>query len=251
MNILPQSYINNKTYNNDTGVGVSFVGNQYLYVPGQVVSLGASLNADDCPTQCTTALTKLISSWYSCLPVSGVITSLNYRLGIQTLNFSSFNFISSVLQTSSYNTNYLLQINNDQSFNNMDIAMTENYTITTETTGQVKLIYAKILTGGVGDGEIAQTVIQNPVVFENPLGKLDRLRFKIYYDDQNITPAWIVVPFDVGFNEWDATFQIDEEVAYADRNSGFSGNIPTIPIPDSPSGFQYMALTTSNNPNNK
>jgi hypothetical protein len=112
-------------------------------------------------------------------------------------------------------------------------------------------MYAKILTGGLGAGEVAQTVIQNPVVFENPLGKLDRLQFKIYYDDESLTPGWLVVPFEVGFNDWDATFQIDEEIGFADRNAGFSGQIPTIPIPNNPSALQYMALTSTNNSLNK
>jgi hypothetical protein len=133
----------------------------------------------------------------------------------------------------------------------MDIAMNENYNISNETTGQVKLMYAKILTGGLGAGEVAQTVIQNPVVFENPLGKLDRLQFKIYYDDESLTPGWLVVPFEVGFNDWDATFQIDEEIGFADRNAGFSGQIPTVPIPNNPSALQYMALISTNNSLNK
>jgi hypothetical protein len=110
---------------------------------------------------------------------------------------------------------------------------------------------AKILMQGVNTGEISETAIQNPVVYETPLGKLDRLSFKIYIDDQAITPAWLFFPFEIGINEWDATFQIDEEIALANRNTGWSGNVPTVPIPNNPSGFQYMALTSTNNPNNK
>jgi hypothetical protein len=144
-----------------------------------------------------------------------------------------------------------MQINNDQSFNNMDVAMTEDYTVTNETTGQVKLMYAKILTAGIGAGEISQTVIQNPVIFENPLGKLDKLQFKFYFDDEDLTPPGRLFPFEIGFNNWDATFQIDEEIGFANRDAGFSGNIPTVPIPASPSAMQYMGLTSSNNSDNK
>jgi hypothetical protein len=129
--------------------------------------------------------------------------------------------------------------------------MNENYAVSNETTGQVKLMYAKILTGGLGAGELAQTVIQNPVTFQSPLGKLDRLQFKIYYDDETLTPGWLIIPFEVGFNDWDATFQIDEEVGLADRNAGFSGNKPTIPIPSNPALFPYLALSEPNNPLNK
>jgi hypothetical protein len=112
-------------------------------------------------------------------------------------------------------------------------------------------VAAKILMQGIGTGEASETAIQNPILYETPLGKLDKLSFKIYLDDPAITPAWLFFPFDFGINEWDATFQIDEEVAFADRNTGWSGNIPTIPIPNDPNAFQYTALTTKNNPNNK
>jgi hypothetical protein len=72
----------------------------------------------------------------------------------------------------------------------------------------------------------------------------------MYADDPALTPMWLAFPFDIGINEWDATFQIDEEVAFADRNTGWSTN-PTVPIPSNPASLQYMALTMSNNPNNK
>jgi hypothetical protein len=65
----------------------------------------------------------------------------------------------------------------------------------------------------------------------------------MYVDDAALTPMWLYYPFDIGINEWNATFQIVEEVALADKNDGFSGNIPTIPIPTDPSGVQYMGLT--------
>ena len=62
-------------------------------------------------------------------------------------------------------------------------------------------------------------------------------------DDAAITPLWLYYPFDTGINEWNATFQIVEEVAYANKDAGFSGNIPTIPIPNNPNSIQYMGLT--------
>ena len=124
--------------------------------------------------------------------------------------------------------------------------MPENYNISNETTGQSKLMYAKILRGAIGDTEISQTCIQNPILFTNTLGKLDRLSFKIYLDDNNLTPMWLFYPFSSQIEEWSATFQIDEEVGYADRNSGW-GPVPTVPI----SNYTYMGLTPNNNPDNK
>lgn len=256
--IFPENYIANRSYNNNTAVGTNFVGNQYFYSPGMTVNsadsscstLISSINST-CNDVCTQTIKREVMTWYGCLPVDQVVNSLQYALGIVDISLSTSGFASTILSLPTGTNNYFLQINNTEQFNNMDIAMDEDYSVTNDTTGQIKLMYAKILTGGLGSGEIAQTVIQNPVIFENPLGKLDKLKFKIYYDDENLTPGWLVVPFEAGFNNWDATFQIDEEVGYADRNTGFSGNIPTIPIPSNPDALQYMALTSTNNPNNK
>ena len=186
----------------------------------------------------------MLSKWYSCLPVNSVIGTLTYRLGLVNIVPNQYNIVSTILQ---YNTsgalNFLMQINDEQGFNNMDIAMNENYSIGNDATGQIKLVAAKILMANIGDSDISQTLIQNPSIFENTLGKLDRLNIKIYYDDPALTPAWLYLPFQYDVNEWNATFQIVEEVALADKNDGFSGTIPTIPIPADPSGVQYMGLT--------
>ena len=248
-NILPASYIENQSYFADAPLGVKIVGGtRTVNIPGIAYTTDPCAN---CSSVCCKAIEKLIYGWYSCLPVQNVVNSLSYKLGLENFRIQNFNLVSTITSIPSGRGNYFLQINNDQSFNNMDIAMNENYSISNETNGQVKLMYAKILTAGLGAGDTAQTVIQNPVVFATPLGKLDRLQFKIYYDDEQLTPSWLVVPFEVGFNDWDATFQIEEQIGFADRNEGFSGNIPTIPIPHNPDAFQYMALTAVDNPLNK
>ena len=186
--------------------------------------------------------------WYGCLPVNTVvndgINSLQYRLGLintSLININLYSTFTNITPTGSYNI--LLQINPEQSFNNLDITMNENYDVSNETTGQIQLMYAKILMQGVGSGEISETAIQNPIIFQNPLGKVDKLSFKMYVDDAAITPLWLYYPFDIGINEWNATFQIVEEVSFASKDNGFSGNIPTIPIPNNPSATQYMGLT--------
>jgi hypothetical protein len=108
---------------------------------------------------------------------------------------------------------------------------------------------AKILMGALGDTGTSQTVIQNPALFDNGLGKLDKLDIKIYYDDQNITPAWIYQPYYLDILEWNATFQVDEEVGFANRATGW-GNKPTIPIPEDPDKMPYLFVTHRSNPNN-
>ena len=123
-----------------------------------------------------------------------------------------------------------MQINTEQSFNNMDIAMNEDYKRNNETTGQTKLIAAKILTSGLGSNDISQTVIQNPIIFDGTLGKLDKLTFRILLDDDALTPLDLFFPFDLPFTNWDATFQIDEEVGMADKSNIFN-QTPSINIP--------------------
>ena len=204
----------------------------------------------DCSQICCDYLGKLVASWYSCLPTNLIIGTLTYRLGLMNLMPNTFNILSTISKiTSTGNLNFFIQINDEQGFNNLDIVMNENYTITNETTGQVKLMAAKILMGNVGDTGISQTLIQNPSIFENTLGKLDKLNIKIYYDDDNLTPAWQYLPFTLDINEWNATFQVDEEIGFANQHSGW-GARPSIPVPKNPNDTPYLGFTHRNNVNN-
>ena len=204
----------------------------------------------DCSSICCTVIRNMINSWYSCVPVNTVINSMSYRLGILNMTPGTFNIFSTVSQiTSTSNTNMLMSINDAQGFNNMDISMPENYNLSNETTGQVKLIAGKILMGAIGDTGVSQTVIQNPTVFENTLGRLDKLDIKIYYDDDAITPAWLYLPYFLSIQEWNATFQIDEQVGFANKNSGW-GIRPSVPVPADPNSTPYIHFTHKNNPNN-
>jgi hypothetical protein len=283
--VLPDSMIANKTYSNSQGIPFTFAQNRPIYVPGESVlgnpnksvSVDPSMNSvidptkdpfdiygsnpysnngdsclpSSCSTSCAIAIQRISRAWYGCLPTNTTIASLNFRLGINNLELDNFSFTVRLLSTLSTNADYLMQINEEQGFNNIDIAMDENYNISNETTGQVKLMSAKILTGGLGSGEISQTVIQNPIMFENYLGKLDKLSFKIYYNDTSITPAWQAIPFgDLVFNEWEATFQIEESIGFVDRNTGF-GSEPTVPIPMEPDHSSYILYASKTNPNQK
>ena len=204
----------------------------------------------NCSQICCTYLNHIMTSWYSCLPTNLVIGSLTYRMGLINMNPATMNLISTVTQiTSTGNLNFFMQINDEQGFNNLDVVMNEDYMVSNETTGQVKLMAAKILMGNVGDTGISQTLIQNPSIFEATLGKLDRLNFKIYYDDDNLTPAWLYLPFLLDVNEWNATFQVDEEIGFANQHSGW-GNRPSIPVPANPNDTPYLGFTHRNNPNN-
>ena len=236
--VLPHDMIENKSYTSYKSLPVAFVNNT-LNVPGMSYLLSEQ---DACVSTCYNLVSQKLNQYYSCLPVNNVINTLQYKLGIPNSEIT-FNSITTYLNVvSNNNFDLFLQINPELSFNNMDVAMPENYSVTTETTGQYKLMYAKILTSGIGAGETTQTCIQNPIIFSNTLGKLDKLSFKLYLDDANLTPMWLFYPFPEKINEWSATFQIDEEIGYADRTKGWTST-PTLPIPSNPdqsnSGLQY------------
>ena len=197
----------------------------------------------DCSTICCTYINRLLTKWYSCLPVNSVIGTLTYRLGLTNMSPSRFNIVSTIMNyTSSNKLNFLMQINDEQGFNNMDISMDENYNLHNDTNSQVKFVAAKILMANIGDESISQTLIQNPSIFENTLGKLDRLNIKIYYDDPAITPAWLFLPFQYDATEWNATFQIDEEVGFINQDDGWP-SVPTVPIPQNPNDTHYLYYT--------
>ena len=253
--VLPQTMIDQRTYLVPNGIPVSLVPGRSVYIPGESVldaerSFSVSYLDIDCKALCCSTLRGFIGAWYSCLPTNFITQTMSYRLGLINTTPSRFNFLSTIMDiTSTGNLNLYMNINDEQGFNNMDVTMPENYNVSNETTGQVKLMCAKILMGALGDTGISQTVIQNPSLFENGLGKLDQLDIKIYYDDQNITPAWIYQPYNLDFLEWNATFQIDEEVGFANRATGW-GTKPTIPVPKNPDHTPYIFFTHKNNPNN-
>ena len=234
--ILPANMIQSKSYNTTNGLAVGFVTNKTHYVSGSPVN--EQLQEDPCAELCRKLVEEELASYYSCLPVNSVVNNLAYKLGLwNPTSISSIAILSTLGNLGSFgNFNVLIQINTDQSFNNMDIAMNENYKITNETTGQVKYITGKILTAGLGSNDISQTVIVNPILFDGTLGKLDKLSIRLLIDDDALTPIDAFFPFDFSFTEWDATFQIDEEVALADKSNIFN-IVPTVDIPQNKRPF--------------
>jgi len=249
--IIPNIMIQNKNYVTLKSLPVSFLSDELVYIPGNTLTPKVvTTEPSTCSSLCCNIMRSVIKKWYGCLPTNLIINSLQYKLGIIDIIPNKFNILSTLFTiTSTGNTNLFMQVNEEQSFNNMDVTMAENYNITNETTGQVKMFCAKILMEGVGNQGISQTVIQNPTLFETPLGKLDKLNIKIYYDDQTLTPAWLYEPFNLDITEWTATYQIDEEVGYANRQTGW-GFKPTLPIPTDPDKIQLFAITHKDNPNN-
>jgi hypothetical protein len=218
---------------------------------GQPCCKYCNLETDcNCTDYCCAEIDKIVTTWYGCIPVNTIIQTTAYRLGIlnitPTINITST--INSILPP--FNNNLFMSINDEMGFNNLDVAMPEDYSVNgNETTGQVKLMFAKIMFSGIGKSGESQTLFQNPLIFETPLGKLDHLTFKIYYDDAALTPVWLSSPFPQLVNEWNATINIEEEVSNASRSAGWGPN-PTIPVPDNPNATPYLNYTSKSNPNN-
>ena len=227
----------------------------YCYATGPAVSSCCrycNLETDcGCTQICCYQIEKLISTWYGCIPVNTIIQTVAYRLGV--LDISPKINITSTINTilPPLNNNLFMSINDEMGFNNLDVSMPEDYSVTgNETTSQVKLMFAKIMFSGIGRSGESQTLFQNPLIFETPLAKLDHLTFKIYYDDAAITPVWLASPFPQLVNEWNGTINIEEEVSNAPRNSSGWGTTPTLPIPTDPNATPYLNFTSKDNPLN-
>jgi len=226
----------------------------YCYATGPAVSSCCrycNLETDcGCSYICCYEIDKLISTWYGCIPVNTIIQTVAYRLGVLDVSpkFNITSTINTILPP--LNNNLFMSINDEMGFNNLDVAMPEDYSVTgNETTGQVKLMFAKVMFSGVGKSGDSQTLFQNPRVFETPLAKLDHLTFKIYYDDAALTPVWLSSPFPQLVTEWNGTINIEEEVSNASRTTGWGTN-PTLPIPADPNATPFLGFTSKDNPNN-
>lgn len=106
----------------------------------------------------------------------------------------------------------VLRLNNEFDVNRVDTTAKENISATLESTGQTKAYYGKLLLAPFGS--YAQTMIMNPISFNPPLGRLDKLTFTWYDVTGNV--------IDNSDCEWNAVVQIVEnmDIARADFNSG-------------------------------
>jgi len=182
---------------------------------------------------CVAIRNYIFNTFYGPLPPKYVQNLLTFKMGMigpKYTNVSSllrhYNFIMPFSPLINQNT--YLQINTQQTlaFNGMDVAGDENVTLTNETTGQTKLVLGKILMTGLTFLGVSQTIIQQPALFTPPVGKLDKLEFNMLLDDG--TPLADVFPFNYDATNWDAVFQIDEEVGTIDRSD--LTEKPTVPL---------------------
>jgi len=93
-----------------------------------------------------------------------------------------------------------LRMNQEFDFNRVDITAKENLSQTLESTGGTKQFYGKLLLANFGS--YAQTMVMNPITFNPPLGRLDKLQFT-WVDNTNQI-------IDNADCEWNAVIQIVE-----------------------------------------
>lgn len=93
-----------------------------------------------------------------------------------------------------------LRMNQEFDFNRVDITAKENLSQTLESTGGTKQYYGKLLLANFGS--YAQTMVMNPITFNPPLGRLDKLHFS-WVDNTNQI-------IDNADCEWNAVIQIVE-----------------------------------------
>jgi hypothetical protein len=95
-----------------------------------------------------------------------------------------------------------LRLNPEFNMNHMDTGASENLQITKDPTGSLKAYYGKLLLNSFGF--YSQTMISNPIVFQIPIPKIDKLSF-IWYD----TTGNIINNNDC---EWTAVVQVVEQL---------------------------------------
>jgi hypothetical protein len=220
--IIPPSILNNNSFIIDGSVS-----NVIYKVKDVIFSYSSPFIDISCvPSPIQSEIVKsVLTNWYGDLPANYFSNTLPNKIGFNPKfgNYTSF-ITTSNLVANSLSQNVYLQLNIEKSMNNMSVATTEDLTVTNDPGGENKVVLGKILTEGSGIGDITQTIIQSPATFSPPVGKLDHLHFTLLLDD--LVPIQSVMPYGYTFCDWNATIQIDEEVATLEAKD--LSTVPTV-----------------------
>jgi hypothetical protein len=134
---------------------------------------------------------------------------LGYNLGFAKVD-TPYNSIQRATSFFKILDDYIyLKMNPEYNMNQLDVSRQENFAATQDPVAESQLYNCKLLLNTFGS--YAQTVVQNPVFFNPPIGKLDKLSFQWY----DITGTLI----DNTDCEWSAVLQITESVLVATPDS--------------------------------
>ena len=212
--VLPTALLENNAFlNGQSTGGVTFYSSKSIHYPSTPddVNNRNFRDATKDTSACCSYVTSIVNNFYGCLPAEYVITTPFYQMGYGIDNIFSF-YSTNTLAKTTISNNIYIQLNPEQSLNNMDIGGTENYNITNESTGQYKKVFGKILIQGLTAGQVAQTIIQAPARFPiSPLASLDHFSFNFFLD--TMVPVNQLYPFVLSGTDWNAIIQIDEQVA--------------------------------------
>lgn len=144
--------------------------------------------------------------WKSALPPQYVSVEDAWGLG-WNLGFSKFDtqYLTTHVAGSFYKIldDYInLRLNPEFNMNHMDTGSKENLQVTQDTTGSLNSFYGKLLLNSFGS--YSQTMISNPIVFQIPIPKIDKLTFAWYDNLGNI--------INNADCEWTTVIQIVEQV---------------------------------------
>ena len=238
--IFPNSYFSPSTFLSGmpmpTGPVLLDMKTPIIYQTGSFTTYGTTAN------ECKSAINAIMSNVLTFMPANYPNT-LPFKMGF---NCAEEVVIGSTLAYSCPfpNHNVYLQLNVNRPFNKMDVlAESERSVVSAETIsnyvsavsfstivtspvstiaynsnaplGETNVVLGKILLSGQKCTRVSQTMIQNPVHFKPFLGKLDRLEFRLLLDD-NLIPLDTLIPYNIPCMEWDAVFQIDEQVSVLD-----------------------------------
>ena len=148
------------------------------------------------------------------IPFSTIVSSSNsgieeyglgYNLGFDPID-TPFNTVQRATSFFKILDDYIyLRMNPEFNMNRLDISQQENFAQTHDSTAQGQLYNCKLILNNFGT--YATTLVQNPVNFNPPIGKLDKLSFSWY----DITGTLI----DNVECEWSGAIQIVEKVDVA------------------------------------
>lgn len=135
--------------------------------------------------------------------------SMGYNLGFAQAD-TGFNTVQRAGSFFKILDDYIyMKMNTEFNMNRLDISRQENYASTRDTQAESQLYNCKLILNNFG--QAATTLIQNPVMFNPPIGKLDKLTFTWY----DITGQQI----NNDECEWSGSIQIVESVDLATPDS--------------------------------
>jgi hypothetical protein len=236
--VLPSNLLTYSALTGDTSLPVTFYGD----VLG-VQNSNPFTDLSDCTSGgACQGIVNASQNSFACFPAGATIPTLEVQVGFP---FQTITAVASLEGDTNnvINQNLYMQINTEQSFNNMNVSLeetslarpinlcppntlsgapsstrTQNSVITRllrqnyaskDFKGSSKIANGKIILNNSVDN-VTQTYLQAPTSFSPPLGKLDSLTFRVLTNE--LFPVYQVYPYVTPELEWNAVISITENI---------------------------------------